>query len=88
MTEDLAVSLDQLRKYCPTIVLLCEGRSGAGFQFFSRKPLLLAPEPLLYQRASSAVAAAEGKKAVTGVCLVPQYLRKPQAQRERERKLR
>lgn len=94
ITEDRAISISELKSelesYKKNTILIGDG-ANLCYNLMKNDQYLLAPENFRYQRASSVAALAfrqfkEGR-ILTAAQLMPVYLRRPQAERERQKKL-
>lgn len=94
LTPDRALSIEQLDgelAECGPIILVGDGAELCYNTFKRVRSAVLAPEPARFQRASSVARLAAqlpDEAFVTAEELVPVYLRLPQAERERRRKLK
>lgn len=82
--EDAPMTLQELADKVPAGALAVGDGAALVCRAMPEKGLRPAPERIRYQRASSVAAAALGLPAVPAEELCPIYLRKPQAERERE----
>ena len=87
LTKDDAMTLDALGTLLPNGCLVVGDGTALVVGAFPEKHLLAAPAVLRYQRASSAALLSEGMEAAPAALLLPDYHRKPQAEREREARL-
>lgn len=85
LTDDDATTLDTLGRQLPDGALVVGDGAMLVASHFPEKALRVAPAALRYQRASSAAILAEGMEAKPGAQLIPDYHRKSQAERERDR---
>jgi len=88
ISPDRAISLEALYEELKSVagkVFLVGDGARLCVDYLSGKGLSaqLAPEPLIMQRASCVCRAAVGKQPLSAACLLPVYLRLPQAERER-----
>ncbi len=86
--DDAAMTLEELAQRLPEGALAVGDGAALVCQKIQGKGLVPAPERMRLQRASSVAAAAEHLPAVSADALSPAYLRKPQAEREREARLK
>ena len=88
LTEDKAMTLSELGEILPEGAAVCGDGAALVQRSFPEKKLVLPPDTLIYQRASSAalLALAEKYEAVPADKLEALYHRKSQAEREREAK--
>ncbi len=89
LCEDRAISLAELSKELLKLdgKIILAGDGAALAYEFTEKRYELAPLALRFQRGSGVCLAAEGKTAIGPETLMPQYLRLPQAERERAERI-
>lgn len=94
LCEDRALSISELADECKKIegkILLCGDGAAVCSEEFKELNAEIAPENVLFQRASGVAFAAEKQDKdlmyINGVELVPSYLRLPQAERERKKRM-
>lgn len=94
LSEDMAIALEDLMAKLPAdrrVVFLGDGVSVHQRKILDIRPdAVIAPQSLMYLRAEAAcvLAAAKPEEWMKGHQLTPIYLRPPQAERERDRRLR
>lgn len=88
LTEDACLDADEIFKEAEPNCILTGDYARTFFEKHPEHNFRLAPEPLLYQRASSAAFAAISKKWTDCDGLQPIYLQLPQAQRELNQRLK
>lgn len=87
LTDDDAMKLSELAAILPEGALAVGDGARLLVSSLPEKHLIAAPEALCYQRASSTALLAESMQTVPAALLLPDYHRKPQAEREREARL-